>query len=68
VPEVASVMRCRSWLARKRVRAVKQTSISTLRRIGGPAAERALADAAADGDRLLKRLVKAAIAEPVVHG
>jgi hypothetical protein len=47
---------------------VKQTSISTLRRIGGPAAERALADAAAGGDRLLKRLVKAAIAEPVVHG
>ena len=61
IGEVAKVMRCRSWLARKKMRAVKETSISTLGRIASPAAGRALADAAETGDRLLKRLARAAI-------
>ncbi len=60
VPHVAQAMRRRSWLARKKMRALKQTSIHTLQRIGTPAAARALAEAAAQGDRLLRKLVRAA--------
>ncbi len=60
VPHVAHAMRRRSWLARKKTRALKQTSIQTLQRIGSPAAARALTDAAVQGDRLLRKLVRAA--------
>jgi hypothetical protein len=68
IPQVAQVMRRKSWLARKKIRAIKQTSVSVLQRIGTPAAERALADAAGTGDRLLKKLAKTALAGPVAHG
>ena len=61
-------MRRRSWLARRKTRAVKETSIVTLQRIATPAAQRALTEAAATGDRLLKKLAKAALAGPVAHG
>jgi HEAT repeat protein len=64
VPHVARVMRRRSWFARRKTRALKQTSIDTLRRIGSAAAAQALADAAAQGDRLLRKLARAA---RVVH-
>ena len=65
---VAAVMRSRSWLARKKTRAVKQAAIAALQRIGSPAAERVLADAASHGDRLLKKMAKAAIGAPLAHG
>jgi HEAT repeat protein len=68
VAPVAGVMRRRSWLARKKVRAVKISSLEALRRIGSPAAVQAVEDAAANGDRLLKKLAKAAMAAPVAHG
>jgi HEAT repeat protein len=60
VPHVAQVMRRRSWIARKKARVLKQVSIGTLQQIGGPAAYRALADAAENGDRLLRKLARAA--------
>ena len=65
---VGTVMRCRSWFARKRMRAVKQASIVTLRRIGTPAAGRLLAAAATSGDRLLRKLAKAAAGGSVANG
>ena len=65
--DVARVMRCRSWLARKKMRAVKQTSVMTLRKIGTPAAERVLADAAGTGDRLLRKIARAAL-DSGAHG
>jgi len=60
VPHVARVMRRRSWFARRKTRALKETSIDALRRIGSPAAAQALADAAVQGDRLLRKLARAA--------
>jgi hypothetical protein len=61
-------MRKRSWLARKKMRLVKQVSVSVLQRIGTPASDRALSEAAANGDRLLKKLAKAALPGAVAHG
>jgi HEAT repeat protein len=60
VPHVAQMMRRRSWFARNKTRAIKQTSIRTLQRIGSPAAAQTLADAAVQGDRLLRKLLRAA--------
>jgi hypothetical protein len=60
VPHVARLMRRRSWFARRKARALKETAIATLRRIGSPAAAQAVADAAAQGDRLLRKLARAA--------
>jgi HEAT repeat protein len=60
VPEVARVMRKKRWLARKRTRAVKRAALDALGRIGTPVAAQAIADAAATGDRLLRRLARAA--------
>jgi len=60
VPHVAQVMRRRRWFARKKSRALKEASVATLRRIGSPLAAQALADAAARGDRLLRKLARAA--------
>jgi hypothetical protein len=39
-----------------------------LRRIGTPAAQRALSDAAGNGDRLLKKLARAALSGSAAHG
>jgi HEAT repeat protein len=62
IPHVAHMMRRRSWFARKKTRAIRQTSIRTLQRIGSPAAARTLADAAVQGDRLLRKLLRASVA------
>ncbi|HSL21895.1 MAG TPA: HEAT repeat domain-containing protein [Vicinamibacterales bacterium] len=56
VNAVAGVMRRRRWFARRKARALAETSLATLRRVGTPEAQRALADAAQKGDRLLRRL------------
>ena len=60
VAEVAQVMRRKRWLAPGKSRALKQASIAALQRIGTPAATQAIAEAAANGDRLLRRLARAA--------
>jgi hypothetical protein len=65
VPHVARVMQRRSWLARKRTRALKHAAIGALQRLGSPVATQAIADAAATGDRLLRKLARAAAATPV---
>jgi HEAT repeat protein len=68
IPQVDTVMRRGGWFARRKLRALKQTSVSTLRQIGTPAAQRALSAAAADGDRLLKKLARAALPGASAHG
>jgi hypothetical protein len=60
IPHVAQMMRRRSWLAWKKTRAVKELSIATLQRIGSPAAAQAIADAGVHGDRILRKLARAA--------
>jgi HEAT repeat protein len=67
VPHVATLMRRRSWLARKKTRALKQASLHTLRTIGTPAATGAIGEAATNGDRLLRKLARALPAVPA-HG
>jgi hypothetical protein len=64
VPHVANVMRRRSWFARKKTRALKQGSIGALQRIGSAAATQAIVDAASHGDRLLRKLARAAAGDP----
>lgn len=56
VPAVDRVMRRTRWFARPKLRAVKTASVRALRQIGTPAASAALSRAAADGDRLLRRV------------
>jgi len=65
---VSAVMRRRGWFARKKLRAVKQAAVTVLRQIGTPAADQALTAAAADGDRLLKKLARAALSGAAAHG
>jgi HEAT repeat protein len=59
VPALTSLMRRKKLLARRKVRAVKAESLSALRAIRTPAADRAIKDAVANGDRLLRRLARA---------
>ena len=68
IPQVAATMRCRSWFARKRSKAVKGAATAVLRQIGTPAALRALGDAAETGDRVLRKLARAAMAGTPSHG
>jgi hypothetical protein len=60
VPHVALAMRRRNWLARKKVRTLKQASLDALRAVGSPMADAAIAEAATRGDRLLRKLARAA--------
>jgi HEAT repeat protein len=59
VPALATLMRRKKLLSRRKVRAVKTESLSALRAISTPAAGQAIEDAAANGDRLLRRLARA---------
>lgn len=64
VPHVALVMRRRNWLARKKVRLLKQAALDALQAVGSPLAEAAIADAAVRGDRLLRKLARATRGAP----
>jgi len=59
VTALAGLMRKKKLLARKKVRAVREKSVSALRAIRTPDAARALDDAAKTGDRMLRRLARA---------
>lgn len=59
VPALATLMRRKKLLARKKGRALKERSLAALRAIKSPAAEGAIQDAAKTGDRLLRKLARA---------
>ncbi len=61
VPALTTLMRKKKLLARRKVRAVKTESLTTLRAIRTPAADRAIKEAAVTGDRVLRRLARAAV-------
>jgi hypothetical protein len=67
VADVSQVMRRTRWLANKKVRAIKQASVDALSRIGTPVARKAIAEAAVKGDRLLRKIARAA-APGTTHG
>jgi len=56
-------MRRKRWFARRRNRALKGIAIEALASIGTDASKQALTRAAADGDRILRRLAKTKISE-----
>jgi HEAT repeat protein len=60
VPPVTAVMRKKRLFSRRKSRAVKQAAVEALRAIGTPRAQEALSEAEKTGDRLLRRIVRAA--------
>jgi hypothetical protein len=61
---IVTIAQRRRWFARAKNKALKSTAIETLASIGTEESRRALTKAAAEGDRLLRKLAKAKLAEP----
>jgi HEAT repeat protein len=61
VRPIAQVMRRKRWYALRRSRRLKNTALEALAAIGTDASNKALLQAAKDGDRLLRRLAKTKI-------
>jgi HEAT repeat protein len=59
VPALSSLIRKKRFFGGRKVKAVKQKGLGALRAIKTPAAARAIEDAAATGDRLLRKLARA---------
>jgi HEAT repeat protein len=59
VPALTTLMRKKKLFAWKKMRTLKEQALAALRAIKTPAAERAIADAAKTGDRLLRKLAQA---------
>jgi HEAT repeat protein len=62
VRPIARVARKKRWFAPRRSRVLKDTALDTLQAIGTDESHQAVEQAAADGDRLLRRLAKARLA------
>jgi HEAT repeat protein len=62
VPPLVGMAQRRAFFSRKKVRALKERSVDALARIGTPKAEAALKDAAEQGDRVLRKIVRARLA------
>jgi HEAT repeat protein len=58
VPALSSLIRKKRFFGGRKVKAVKQKGLGALRAIKTPAAARAIEDAAATGDRLLRKLAR----------
>jgi len=63
VRPIAAVARRKRWFARAKNRALKNTAVDALASMGTEASRRELAKAATEGDRLLRRLAKAKLAQ-----
>jgi hypothetical protein len=63
VRPIDEVMRRRRWFARRKNRALKRAAVDALASIGTDASKEALARAAQDGDRVLRKAAKAKILE-----
>jgi HEAT repeat protein len=63
VRPIASLARRKRWLAPTRTRKLKGNAIEALASIGTDASHKALAQAAVDGDRMLRKLAKAKLIE-----
>ena len=68
VPAIDRTIRTRGWRGRRKLRKVKAAGVRTLMRIEGPEAGAALQQAAATGDRVLKRAVREAAAAGSANG
>jgi hypothetical protein len=63
VRPIVRVARRKRWFARSKNRALKNTAVEALASIGTDESRRELAKAAAEGDRLLRKLAKAKLAQ-----
>jgi hypothetical protein len=59
VPPIVAVMRKKRLFSRRKSRAFKQASVDALRAIATPTAQEALEEAEKNGDRLLRKIVRA---------
>ena len=59
VTALSGLMKKKKWLARRKVKAVREKSLAALRAIKTPGAARALDEAARTGDRMLRRMAQA---------
>ena len=59
VPALATLILRRAFFGRRKLRALKEHGVDALRKIGGPKAKAAMDDAAAKGDRMVKKIVAA---------
>jgi HEAT repeat protein len=57
IPTITSVIQRRGFFGRKKLRALKETGVIALSRIGSPGAAAALDEAGRTGDRMLKKAV-----------
>jgi hypothetical protein len=64
VGPIVTVAQRKRWFAPAKNRALKSTAVETLASIGTEASRRALTKAAAEGDRLLRKLARAKLAGP----
>jgi hypothetical protein len=58
VPPIATLIRRKRWLARRKNRALKRTGVHLLLRVGSPEASRALDESRTHGDRLLRQIIR----------
>jgi hypothetical protein len=63
VRPIAAMARRKRWFARARSRALKNTAVDALASMDTESSRRELAKAATDGDRLLRRLARARLAQ-----
>jgi hypothetical protein len=63
VRPIDSVMRRKRWFALKKNKALKHTAVEALASIGTDASKQALAQAAKNGDRVLRKLARTRLPE-----
>jgi HEAT repeat protein len=59
VPALSTLLKKKKFFATRKMRAIREKGLSVLRGLETPAARRAIEDAAATGDRMLRRLARA---------
>jgi hypothetical protein len=60
IPALVTMAKRTGWFGRRKRRALKGRAVTSLRRLASPKAAAAIEDAAANGDRLLKKIIHAA--------
>lgn len=62
VPAIDRTIRRRGWRGRRKLRRIKLAGVQTLAKMSAPEARKTIENAAATGDRLLKRIVRDTVA------
>jgi hypothetical protein len=57
IPALRALAERRAFFSRRKLRALKRECVDAIRAIGGPPAEAALQEAAAVGDRMVRKII-----------